>query len=267
MINQRIPELIRPTLENYILRTNAELPGLIGAFYVVGSIALDGFNEHYSDIDFVAVLDRQVHRADFEKLRAIHQAIEKDFPKWKMSGCYLRTIDLGRFEAEIEAQPYYHDGKLHEKGHFEINSVTWWILKNRGIAVSGPAPADLPFQVDWDLLIARMKNNLNSYWLGWSKRIDGFFVMLSDWGIQWTVMGILRQYYTFQENAITTKTKAAEYALAHLPNQWHLIVREAIRLREGKKKSLYRSRIVRMLAAVKLLKYVIQETNTRFKDA
>lgn len=264
MIHQRIPERIRPTLESYISRTSAELPGLIGSFYLVGSIALDGFNEQYSDIDFVAVLNRAAHRPDLEKLSAIHQEIEKDFPKWKMSGCYLRNFDLGRFEGEIEAQPYYHDGKLHEKGHFEINSVTWWILKNHGIAVSGPEPADLPFQVDWDLLITRMKDNLNSYWLRWSNRVDGFLVLLSDWGIQWTVLGVLRQFYTFQKNAITTKTKAAEYTLTCLPNQWHSIIQEAIRIREGKKKSLYRSRIVRMLDAVKFLKYVIREINVKF---
>src|SRR5690242_19273 len=41
MINPRIPELVRPTLENYLRLTNEQLPGLISAFYIVGSIALD----------------------------------------------------------------------------------------------------------------------------------------------------------------------------------------------------------------------------------
>lgn len=262
MINQRIPEPVRPILENYVLLTNKELPNLISGFYIVGSIALDGFNEQFSDIDFVAVLNRKLSQADIEELIAIHKIIEKDFFKWKLSGCYLQLYDLGRFENDIKLHPYYHDGKFHPEGYFEINSITWWILKNHGIVIIGKETADLPFTVDWDLLIARMKKNLNSYWVSWTNR---YFVMLSDWGIQWTVLGVLRQYYTFRENSITTKIKAANYALTCLPIRWHSLIQEAIDIREGKKKSLYRSKIVRMVDAVKFLKYIIQTSNTEFQ--
>ncbi|MBL8077306.1 MAG: DUF4111 domain-containing protein [Anaerolineales bacterium] len=265
MINQRIPKPIRPILENYVLLTNKELPDLIGGFYIVGSIALDGFNEQYSDIDFVAVLNRKANQADIEQLAIIHKSIEKDLPTWKLSGCYIQTRDLGHFENEIAPHPYYHDGKFHEKGYFEINPITWWTMKNHGIAVTGQEPAELPFTVDWNLLIARMKDNLNSYWVSWTNRIDGFLAMLSDWGIQWTVLGVLRQYYTFRENSITTKTNAGEYALACLPSHWHSIIQEAINIREGKKKSLYRSKVSRMMTAVKFLRYVIQKSNAEFQ--
>ncbi|MBK9925821.1 MAG: DUF4111 domain-containing protein [Anaerolineales bacterium] len=265
MINQRIPEPIHPILENYAVLTNKELPDLISGFYIVGSIALDGFNEQFSDIDFVTVLHRKANQVDLEKLAEIHKTIEKNFPKWKLSGSYLQTHDLGRFENEIEPHPYYHDGKLHEKGYFEINSITWWTLKNHGIAVTGQDPAELPFTIDWNLLISRMKKNLNSYWLGWTKRIDSFFILLSDWGIQWAVLGVLRQYYTFRENSIVTKTKAAEYALTCLPTRWHPLIQEAIDIREGKKRSQYRSKIVRMIDAAKFLKYIIQTSNAEFQ--
>jgi hypothetical protein len=265
MIHQRIPERIHPTLEHYVFLTNKELPDFLAGFYIVGSIALDGFNEQYSDIDFVAVLNRKACQADIEKLMAIHKTLEKGFPRWKLSGCYIQIHDLGHFENEMETHPYYHDGILHEKGYFEINSVTWWILKNHGIAITGQEPAELPFIVDWNLLIARMKDNLNSYWVSWTNRIDRFLVMLSDRGIQWTVSGVLRQYYTFRESSITTKTKAAEYALTCLPGQWHLIIQEAINIREGKKKSLYRSKVIRMMTAVKFLKYVIRKSNVEFQ--
>lgn len=265
MTNQRIPKLILPILESYVLLTNQKLPDLIGGFYIVGSIALDGFNEHYSDIDFVAVLNRKAIQADIEQLSKIHKSIEKDFPAWKLSGCYIQTCDLGHFENQIDPHPYYHDGKFHKKGYFEINSITWWTMKNHGIAVTGQEPAELPFTVDWDLLITKMKDNLNSYWLSWTTRIDGFLTMLSDWGIQWAVLGVLRQYYTLRENSITTKIKAGEYALACLPSHWHLIIQEAINIREGKKKSLYWSKIARMMIAVNFVKYVIQKSNVEFQ--
>lgn len=265
MIHQQIPEPVRPILEKYVLLTNQELPNLISGFYIVGSIALGGFNEQFSDIDFVAVLHRELSQADIEKLITIHQIIEKEFSKWKLSGCYLQMDDLGRFENDIKPHPHYHDGKFHTEGYFEINSITWWILKNHGIAIIGKETADLPFTVDWNLLLSWMKKNLNSYWVRWTRRMDRFLVMLSDWGIQWTVLGVLRQYYTFREHSIATKIRAAEYALTCLPIRWHSLIQEAIDIRDGKKKSHYRSKIVRMMDAVKFLKYVIQKSNAEFQ--
>jgi hypothetical protein len=264
MINARIPEPIRPTLEHYVRLTDKQLPGLISAFYIVGSIALGGFNERFSDIDFIVTLNRRVSSQDIETLTAIHKGIEQAFPKWKLSGEYLQINDLGGVKNKIEPGPYYHDGKLHTEGYFEINSVTGWELKYHGITIMGKEPSNLPFTVDWNLIVVKMKENLNSYWARWATRPSRIVVMLSDWGIQWTVLGVLRQYYTFRENSITTKMKAAEYALAHLPSHWYPLIQEAIDIREGKKDLHYRSRIVRMIEAVKFLKFVIQVSNNEF---
>jgi hypothetical protein len=89
-------------------------------------------------------------------------------------------------------------------------------------------------------------------------------MMLSDRGIQWTVLDVLRQYYTFRENSIATELKAAEYALTRLPSRWHPLIQEAIDIREGKKDLHYRSRIVRRIDAVKFLKFVVQTSNKEF---
>jgi hypothetical protein len=42
----------------------------------------------------------------------------------------------------------------------------------------------LPVTIDWDQLIKRMRENLNSYWGGWTRRPDAFREMLFDLGIQ-----------------------------------------------------------------------------------
>jgi len=262
-MNQRIPEPIRPILENYVQLVDHRLANLINAFYIGGSLALDGFNERFSDIDFVAVLHRKATPGEIEKLQDIHKTIEKDFPRWKLEGDYFQGNDLGCSD-NIEPYPYYHDGKVHPEGHFEVNLITWWILKNHGIAIMGTEPQNLNFTVDWNLLVGRMKENLNSYWVRWANRIDRRLVMVSDWGIQWAVLGVLRQYYTFNENSMTTKVKAAEYALTSLSPQWHPLIQEAIDIREGKRRTAYRSRILRMMDAVKFLKYVIQTCNASF---
>jgi hypothetical protein len=243
---------------------NQQLPGLIQAFYIEGSIALGEFNERLSDIDFVAVLKRSAASAEIECLRDIHTLIEKTYPRWKMSGRYLQFDRLGRLDDRVERILYFHDGRLRLDGHFELNSVEGWILKNHGVVLIGPEPHELPFTIDWELLINKMRENLNTYWVRWTRRPSCLITMLSDWGIQWTVLGVLRQFYSFRENSITTKTKAGEYALTCVPTCWRRLIQEAINIRAGKKPSAYRFRVVRMVEAVNFLKYIIQSCNADF---
>jgi hypothetical protein len=262
-MDQRIPEHIRPTLQGYISLVNHQVPGLMTAFYVEGSIALGGFNEHFSDIDFVTLLNRQPTPTEFATLRNIHRVIRKDYPQWKMSGSYLQSDDLGRCNDRVDANSCY-EGRLRLQGHFDWNSVAGWTLKHHGIAIIGPEPQALPVTIDWERLIKTMRENLNSYWAGWTRRPDALGALLLDRGLQWAVLGVLRQFYSFRENTITTKTKAGEYALTCVPSRWHPLIQDAIDIREGKKASAYQFRIVRMMEAVKFLKFIIQTCNASF---
>ncbi len=103
------------------------------------------------------------------------------------------------------AAPYLHDGVLNPGGHHDINAVTWWVLKNRGVALLGPPASQLDIQVDWDGLVAAMHRNMNIYWATFTSNPQRMTWLLGDYGIQWTVLGVLRQFYTFRERAITSK--------------------------------------------------------------
>lgn len=263
-MDQRIPDPIRPIFEIYTTRFHEQFPDLLISFYIVGSIALGEFNEYFSDIDFITVLSQRIIPAEFEKLQRLHREIEQSYPRWKMSGNYIQTDDLGKLAENIEPHPHYHDGVLHPHQQFELNWVTWWELKNFGIAVVGRHPQNLLFTVNWNLLINDMRENLNSYWAGWTSQPVRILMLYSDWGIQWAITGVLRQFYTFRENMITTKIRAAKYALGCLPQRWHPLIQEAINIREQKRKSAYRFKIARTIEAVHFLKFMIQTCNATF---
>ena len=265
-LHERFPEVLRPVLDDYLAQVDTHLPDLLTSFYVVGSLALDGFNEKYSDIDFVAVLTHSVEPAEIDILREIHHRVEKTAPRWKLSGSYLLVGDLGRPKGEVTPRPYYHDSRMHPAGRFELNPITWWTLKNHGIALRGLELQELPFEVDWEGLLAWTRQNLNTYWASWARRVDGFLVLLTDWGIQWTVLGVLRQYYTLRENSITTKVKAGKYALDCLPERWHQLVQEALNIRLGKKGSAYRWGLGRASEATRFLRYIIRTCNAGCKE-
>jgi hypothetical protein len=258
-MDERIPTQIQPTLEAYMTSLERELPGFVTGLYLHGSIALGGFHEPSSDIDYVAVVSRRATHEDIGKLKAIHKDVAKAHPRWALEGGYLQPHDLGGTEATVVPFPYHHDGKFHAAGHFDLNDITRAVLKQQGITLLGTPAHDLPYTVDWDALIARMGHNLNTYWRDWTKSPKRMALLLDDWGIEWAVLGVLRQYYTFRERAITTKTGAGVYALDHIPDTWHKIVREALRIRNSEAATFYPAAPRRALIAVGFLRYVIAD--------
>jgi hypothetical protein len=263
-MEQRVPEHLQPTLQHYLALMDQQLPDLLYAFYVEGSIALGGFNGRFSDIDFIASLQHPMTSAEINALRSIRQIITRDYPRWKLEGRYLPTHAFNQSGQRGGPNPHYHDGVLHLNGHLELNSVEGWILKNHGITLLGPKPQDLPFTVDWAVLITAMRQNLYSYWVQWTNRPTRLLMMLADWGIQWAVLGVLRQFYAFRENAITTKSCAGEYGLTCWPARWHPLIEEALRIRAGQTRSAYTFRLPRTIEAVRFLKFIIQTCNANF---
>lgn len=261
-MDSRVPAPICELLTTYISQLEHEVPGLITGLYLHGSIALGAFNESLSDIDFVAFLDHRATTAETKALRWIHQAVATAYPRWLLEGSYLQWNDLGQLGENVSPGIVHHDGKFVENEIFDINSVTWWTLKNHGIALVGPQPQELHFEVDWDLLITRMKENHNSYWAAFTVRPRRIAWLLYDDGIEWTVLGVLRQYFTFVANDITSKSGAGEYALAHLPARWHRLISEALRIRQGQCGSLYDSKVVRAADCYNFLRYIIRYCNS-----
>ena len=260
-MSNAIPQPVQLVLNEYIGLVNDALPGLLAGMYLHGSLALDAFNPGRSDIDFITVTSRRCTLADIDSLRAVHHTLAQHYPHAQLEGSYLQWHDLGRFEDTMPAHPHIHDGILHPNGYHDINAVTWWILKHRGIAIIGPPSDQLGIHVDWDDLIDKMRHNLNTYWARFTTDPRRMTWLVTDYGIQWAVLGVLRQFYTFREGAITSKEGAGSYGLAHMPRQWHQLIQEAINIRMGTHVSPYRFRIVRAIAARAFLQLIIAACN------
>lgn len=250
MIHAPLPEAIQPLMQAYLTQVAQRLPGLMTACYLHGSVALSAFDPALSDVDFITIVSRRCTPDDLAQLAAVHAALEKQYPP--LQGSYLQADDLGKLT--IEPAPYYSDGVLHPRGQHDINSVTWWLLKHRGLILLGPPP---DYEVDWGLLVTNMRHNLNTYWRSYIRDPRRMAWLLSDYGVQWTVLGTLRQVYTFAEHDITSKVGAGEYALAKLPARWHRIIREALRIRQHEPESIYRSRFTRSVDTFRFLQYII----------
>src|SRR5215211_4952194 len=135
-----IPQSAQQALDDYIALVHAAVPGLLEGVYVHGSLALNAYTPGLSDIDFISITSRRCTAADIDSLRALHHTLVQRYPQAQLEGCYLLAQDLGRYEDSMPAHPYVHDGIFQASGYHDINAVTWWILKHRGIALYGPPP-------------------------------------------------------------------------------------------------------------------------------
>lgn len=260
-MHSRLPEVIRPLLHTYLDQLAQHVPDLAQGVYVHGSIALEAFDAQRSDIDTLVVINRRAREDDTQKLTVLHKTIASQYPRWRLEVSYLQAADLGQPESAIQPHPIYHDNQFDAAGHFDVNPVTWWLLKNKGITLLGTEAQALPFTAGWDAVVDYMRHNLNTYWASFGKQPSRMIRSLTDDGVAWIVLGVLRQYYSFKEKDITSKVGAGEYVLKVLPVEWHTLIQDALDIRQGRKPKRYSSRFTRGYATVRFVRYIVEVSN------
>lgn len=266
-----LPVAVNKVLKDYINLFNEHLPGTIEGLYLHGSIALDAYVDDSSDIDFITLTNRRLTAGDAEGLSYIHRTLENKYKKPDMDGVYVLREDMGKRcksrDDHIE-YPYFNNGQLEFGDYFNFNPITWWVLKSRGIKILGPEIKDFNIDTHSQALSSYVVENMNAYWINRihmaEKSIDHLVQLPSsqiDFEIEWTVLGLLRQFYTIKENDIVSKLAAGEYGLMELPVEWHNIIKEAMNIRSGKKENLFDSERDRLDNAMRFSKYLIQLCN------
>ena len=257
---------VLPPAAQAVLRAYRDLlgdaaPGLVTGLYLYGSLALDAFSPQLSDIDFVAVTSRRCAPGDLAALEKVHSALLGRFPRPFMEGNYVIAEDMGRLREALPPLPHVVEGVLHPSGYRDISLVNWWVLRERGVVVWGLPVADYGYTIGWGELLAAMYENLNSYWAGGTVSPRALAWLLTDEGVEWSVLGVLRLFYTFRERDIASKAGAGQYGLEHLPARWHGLIRYALRRRLGQPPAPYRSRIARALETRAFVRSVIATCN------
>lgn len=256
----KIPVSVQSVLNEYMTLFNERLPNTLVGLYLHGSIALDAFVENSSDIDFLTIIHHRLSTSEAAVLYEIHQSIASS-SKPEMDGHYLIQEEIG---SQAEGL-YYNGGQLHDK--IVVNPVTWWILKNKGIPVLGE---ELNIAVERMELLSYVSENMNTYWADRIRKVedsDPILLLPKEFlneEIQWSILGILRQYYTLREHDIISKLGAGEYALEHVPEEWHNIINEATQIRNGTGQTFFESEKKRIDTASSFMEYILKESANNF---
>jgi hypothetical protein len=264
-------EKIKEIVNEHIKMIELRLPNFLESYYIFGSVVLGAFDYGKSDLDFIVVVVRKVTETDLNILKKIHVEMQKKFHKTILDGMYLLKDDIDSLNKSEISCLRFNEGEFKGFRMFDRNSVDAFELKKYGITVRGQEIESLKYSVDFDILIGKMRENLNTYWLKWANAYRRFpsikyiALFISPKVIEWGVLGVSRLYYTFKEKGITSKVGAGEYALQTVPQKWHKIINEAMRLRKDAKKSYYNSIFERRKDALGYIDYIIQESNGLFE--
>jgi len=257
-----IPTLVQKVLDEYIALVNERLPNTLEEVYLQGSIALGAYVVNSSDIDFIVITNRRLLEADAVVLTEIHSKIANGYKNPELDGVYIIRRDLGRLNLGDEKYLNYNSGKLSCSSNFD--PIIWWILKTKGIKIVGTEQTALDFDIHPKHLISYVNENMNSYWAQRVEKMETSITELYnlpaediDDEIEWTVLGLLRQFYSLKEHDIISKLGAGEYALMHLTNEWHPIIKEAINIRKGEKMNIFTSDQERIDLMIRFSKYII----------
>lgn len=256
IVMYRIPKSVQKVLALFKDMCNKELPGLVEGMYLHGSIVIDAYIEGQSDIDFVAVTSRKLTDEDAAILKDIHLSLAETCKKPQLDGIYVQASNL-------EAEGYFYNEGTFGKGVHNI-PVTWWLLKNKGGTILGPAASELPINITTDDLTTYVRKNMNEYWATRVSAMEKRIEELIDYPVQqvekemeWTVLGLLRQFYTLREQDIISKLAAGEYGLSELEPKWHDLIQEAVNIRKGNPERNFTSNVERVNATIQFAKELI----------
>jgi predicted nucleotidyltransferase len=268
---KNLPNIVKEIIDDHIKTIEAYLPNFLGSYYIYGSVSLGAFDYNKSDIDFIVVIKRKATETDINILKKIHGELHKKFRKTSLDGMYLLKEDVASLKDKSEISCLrFNDGEFKGFEKFDRNSIDAFQLLKHGITVKGQDIERLDYTVDFDILLSKMRDNLNTYWLNWLNGCRRFpsikylGLLVSQNLIEWGVLGVSRQYYTFMEADITSKVKAGEYALQKVPQKWHKIIKESMRLRKHNTKSYYNSIFERRNDALDYINFIIKESNGLF---
>jgi Domain of unknown function (DUF4111)/Nucleotidyltransferase domain len=212
----------------YLEQADRLAPGLVQGLYLQGSVALDDYRPGVSDIDFVAVT---ASPPGPDVVRSIHAGLPRRKPYF--DGLYVGWDDLQRDPAQVAAGPAVHEWRVQPESRFERHLVTWHVLAQGGVAVRGPAVADLKIFTDWPALADSTRRNLDEYWRPLLRRMSASPVGLSAWVTTWNVLGVARLLHTLDVGRVTSKTEAAAFARQRYGERWERVIGEALRIRVG----------------------------------
>ena len=261
-----IPASIQPALDEFVARLQAIFGDSLIGVYLTGSLALGAYYVDKSDIDCTVLLTDAPDEERQQALREIHRELQRQYPKARLEVQYITPDELGKSPDQINPILSFHDKRLG-RSYLDVNPVTWIVLREQGICLSGRSIKELGIDTTTAELLTYVRANVDSYWRPWLARASRFsrplgWIALGDWAVEWGVAGISRMLFTLTQEDIASKDDALRFMLDAAPGEYHDILEEALRVRTGHGGRRYNSVFRRRREMLSFMGYAISHFDT-----
>jgi hypothetical protein len=225
-----LPSGAAGAIDRYLDAADTAVPDLVVGLHVVGSLALGDYAPDRSDIDVVVIVDNVPDAAQRSHLAEIHRVVAT-----RVDGPYLTAAQLASNPDTVGPVPYHLSGHFETGDCYEVSPITWAVLAERAITVRGAAP---DVTRDDAAVRAFSAANLDDYWAGWARTIEGLIAETSDVEpiearmLEWGVLGVARVHCAARTGRVLSKSDAGEYALEQF-EAWRDVVELALATRAG----------------------------------
>lgn len=197
---------------------------LVGV-YLQGSFAVGGADE-WSDADFLVVTERPAGEAERPALDELHRRLFAAPTHWAkhLEGSYVDRALLRRPDPARTKLLFLDHGSQELQWDDHCNTAyNRWALREHGIALTGPAPAELVDPVPPDVLRAEARTRL-SEWVDWAESIERW----NRWYGPYLVLGLCRVLWTIEYGTVVPKQEAGEWAMRELDTEWRALIQSAL---------------------------------------
>jgi predicted nucleotidyltransferase len=220
-------------LDKLLMELQAMLGTRLVGLYLHGSLAYSDFNPQTSDIDFLVVTEETLAAETFSELKEMHTRLFASGLDWsqKLEGAYIPKDALRRHDLAKEPVPW-----LGVDGHFALERLgsDWvlqrWILREKGIAVSGPLLAGMIDPVSVQDLRQAVRGNLQEWWFLPFPSPERF--QSSEYQA-FAVLTMCRSLYVLEHGRVASKAEAARWAMDTLGEPWRALILKAAMWRPG----------------------------------
>ncbi|MBN1177355.1 MAG: DUF4111 domain-containing protein [Dehalococcoidales bacterium] len=225
---QNCPESVRRTLNDIITYYRQTLGKNLVGFYLHGSLSMGCFNPSSSDLDFLAVVQRNLPID--EKKAIIDYLLHNCDLHTEMSIVTIESIKNMEYPTPFELH-YNHDHReqyrngmvdLTVKRYDKDMALHFEVLRQRGICLYGKSIDEVFPEVSRELCIASLNNELR--WI--NERFNTL-------PVTYIVLNPCRALAFLSEGRFMSKKEGGEWALTYLPAKFHDTISRALAIYIG----------------------------------
>ena len=199
--------------------SNGSLVGL----YVYGSLVSGDFDKDRSDIDLLAVVDRDVEGDFFMRLDRMHARFVEAHPAWedRIEVAYVPALALKKFRAETSEIAVVSPGEpFHHKAAGKDWLLNWYVVREVGVTLWGPTPDTLIPEISQREFVEAVRAQAEA-WKTW------VYNMRAPGAQAYAVLTMCRALYTHTHGRQASKKQAALLAAEWLP-EWAPLIRQSL---------------------------------------